>query len=151
MCLYLDKKRTADWKRRKKGTFEVYKVLQCFNKELMAPYQYTTYKPGYIKSNRLNKKLTERELSTHNIYEGIHVCIDLDTAQSIQNLRKNTHPNKNYVIVKLKVDMKDFVAINQYSNKNQEMVFTKVFLSKSEYNKAIQESKKWSNQLVQMK
>ena len=131
MCLYYDKKYTKIFKKRKKKRFFVYKVLELEGGKLHSPYisffnTRLNWKPGYIKSNRLSNKISLCDAYNRYISKGIHIFL-----KKYDAIRLKTY-GKNYVIIRLEVNMKDFVAASR-----TEAVFTKVRLYKKEYIKCL--------------
>lgn len=133
MCLTFDKFITKKLKK-KIGKVEVYKVLQIFKSKLKSPfgylYVYVDWKPGIIKSDRDDNALTAYENNNCCVMKGIHTFVD---SKSASRYIKSCIVNKKLISVKVTADLKDFVAGNK-----KQLVFTKVRLSKRDYNIAIQ-------------
>ena len=87
--------------------------------------------PGVIKSNRKSTKITKKEKYTGEIEKGIHVFTTLKEAEIFCKTEYEA------AIVKVEVKPKDFVA-SAYS----EAVYTKISISKREYDKVIKKVRK---------
>lgn len=136
MCLFLNKIKTYQLKNNKTGRITVYKFLNVNTQELdgysllRAPYCIHYYKPGWNISDRKSTDLG-RELFSERVHKGIHVCTTKNYAKQSKYVDE--------VVIKFYAYWKDFVAIN---NDSSEMVFTKVFLPKSEYSRVARQLKK---------
>lgn len=131
MCLYYNKQLSDKFKKRKIKKFYVYKFLELKNELLKSPYEslhrrkVTKWLPGYIESNRKSSYISSTEIRNFEIKKGIHVYLNRKDAL-------NTCDD-HCVVLKLEVNLKDFVA----KNNNDIAVFTKVKLSKEEYQRVL--------------
>lgn len=129
MCLHNSKelvlKFLKETKRKKRKWVWKYKVLgkNYFRKFLYSPYFSQNYWiAGIHKSNSSSTKPT---LQNIDIRRGIHVCNTKERAQKLMN--NGVGP----IIVRVRCCVKDLIGVS-----NNESVFTKVYLPKSEYLKA---------------
>ena len=141
MCLSIDKELTEKGITGKQvhsnGMVKVWKILRSFNNILVSPVKsYYTWKTEWNKSNRLDQELTYDEKNQLTINYGIHVFLTRKETREWARLEWPRLDGLNYVIVPVYVYKKDLVARNK-----REAVFTKVFLKKEDYQKAIKKGK----------
>lgn len=122
MCLHINRLLTDRFVRlHKVGHKTRYKVLLKSLNGLSGPFYYHSYKPGWNNSGvqKSNKML---------IHEGMHVFNSLTEAKNMcERLGIDRH-----VVVKVKCCNKDFLGMDKY-----ESAYTKIWLSKDEYKKAL--------------
>lgn len=124
MCAYVNIECQNKFLKKHKNhkTVSVYKYLIKDGNKLTSPFYYEEYKPGIIQSN------SKAELQTKNgkeINRGIHTYLSSQKATD-----SSVHGD---AIVKFEANIEDLICIGY----DDEAVFTKVSLSKSEYEKAI--------------
>ena len=130
MCCLIDRKKTEQYKKRKKREIWVYKKLNQDVKTTVhpsgktyfwrAPYMYTKYPfKGIVKSRRQSKKLSKMEIAVGKIHHGIHVWLNKDFAQ-VSYL--------GHFIFRVKVNLDDLIAVGQHGD----AVFTKIFFDEKE-------------------
>ncbi len=124
------------------GTIECWKILRSriswkwrsnrlpSQKEVQihSPYMGGAWLTGITKSNRRSTSITRREKKQHEVDKGIHVYCSRQAAQSRLACTGDS------LVVCVLVRKKDFVASDML---RKEAVFTKVRLSKSEYDRAM--------------
>jgi len=88
-----------------------------------SPFWWTgNYSPGRIvQSNRMSTKITKEETRSERINLGIHVFLYRSAARDLQESCKRSFEPRVYRVIKVEVDVNDFVACN-----SQEAAFTKV-------------------------
>ena len=138
MCLYYSAKETAKLKR-KKGSIICKKAYIASDGKLLSPLMgncmwalppfqkgAVVKKAGVIQSTRKSSKLTEQERKTKEINYGIHVYL------------KNEYVVPGEVCVPVKCNIKDLVGAGAKDGEyGWEAVFTKVSISKKDFEKAI--------------
>lgn len=155
MCLSHDPGRTRKLAARleKKGYVIGYKVLRRYLGSLESIYKiWYGWKPGWNKAsdkkrqffitqaNRFgmknNKSVKYSNVRKYTpIYEGIHICTNKKAAQSILN---DFSPYYT-IIVPVKCYKNDFISSGYFNDRTDSpsAVFTKVFLTKKDYEKAL--------------
>jgi len=98
---------------------------------LYSPHHHKKYSAGWIKSNRKSHKITEQEELYQSIDRGIHTYRTLRRAKIELSYWDNGNDDE-YIIMPVKCDKKDFVAVG-----HGEAVFTKVFIRKADYLRVI--------------
>lgn len=128
MCLYYDKDASQDFvrKNRNKQFVWMYKKVYHHSDVLVSPVYSYQWQPGINKSLSRNKYKPNRR-SDCRINVGIHVYCKLQTA--LNSFTCYQHKTK---YLRVRCYLKDFIGMGC-----REAVFTKVYLSKTEYNKAI--------------
>ena len=150
MCLNADDKTTENfWKSEelKDGTWcWAIKLFRVDSGSLVSPYQDVITKSGWVKSDRIDQKAgedAEDDITKDyiRVHRGIHVIVQ----EGVTDLyHEETGP---FVEVMVKCYKKDFVAAStddredeeQWNSYGGEAVFMKVFLPKSEHDRAIKE------------
>ena len=128
MCLYINKKIKVKFTN---GRIIAYKAFHKPYKALVSPYQGKKYKPGWCKSNSIKSTKYDKI-----VILGIHVHLTKESAENAEPLS---------IIVPVICYEKDFIAAGSSwydkslgrQNKNKEAVFTKVFLCKKDFLKAM--------------
>jgi hypothetical protein len=118
---------------KKNGYLNLYKVLSIVNGQTVTPYMEADFYPGWNISDRESTKITETPNSWDDILEinnGIHVFTNREGARELKSFGDGD------VIVKVKCLAKDFVAAG-----DNQAVFTKVFLPKTEHTRALKGKK----------
>ena len=136
MCLRIDKELTKVALKNKKihtnQMIKVWKVLGLSEGSkpfLISPYRvWFRWKPGWNKSSRISSKIASYEEFAGLIDVGMHVFLDKKSATNFKNSLEKIVPVYAY--------KKDFIAAGKDGLRN-EAVFTKVFLKKEDYDKAI--------------
>ena len=150
MCLDYDEKLTEKGLKGKKvhsnGMIKAWKFLSswCHSLNLNSPYAQMyipggyKYKPGWNKSNRNSVKITDQEKRTMSVHKGIHVFLSRETARNEVRFcnRFADCSYKTYKNVPVKVYEKELVSVGHFESKKA-AVFTKVFLKKDDYDKAL--------------
>lgn len=140
MCMYFDVQQTIYFKEKIKNQkyIYLYKVAYIsYSKQLISPYQQTEYKIG---------KNIDEEFEQRNYKNGETIFNCFHCFQSLEDAKyyKDSIINSGYLtIIKIKVLTKDVFYVGFSSNtfESQYHVGIKAFtLSKSEYNKAINET-----------
>jgi hypothetical protein len=143
MCLYIDDKATARINKlfdENGGKLVMFKALWIKKRwgtaSLRSPYRWRCkeYTPGWIKSDRIEKALTNgekrtlRDDSTYNVIEkGIHVyCTEEGAAHHLTKF-------SNDIVIPVTVYRKDFIAAGIHGD----AVFMKVFMKKADHDKAM--------------
>jgi len=138
MCLTINKNyqkipARLEFTDEKKTHFYAYKALtRNYNGAIVSPYRHKKFTKGYNKSNRAKIELAsdEKVPDCRNygvVYRGIHVFL------------RKSDVTKSYcstLYVKVKCALKDVVAFGTYGQ-TKSAVLMKVFISKSEWDKAI--------------
>lgn len=130
MCLYNSKVAVENFikkcKIRNKKYVWMYKNFNCENNVLIGMYRKNyKYKPGWNKSN---SKRTSPYYETRDISLGIHVC-------------KEFIPYSNHANIKVKCYLKDLIGVSSIFGSYQELVFSKIWIPKKSYDKAVSEFK----------
>jgi len=125
MCLFIDRKKTTKAKKNKTGKVVRWKVLRsdsCLNSMCKSH----TWKPGYNKSDRQTLGLSMDENIFGRVDKGFHVSTSRAMARTwlFYNCSR---------LVKVVCYNKDLVAVGNDGDE----VYTRVFLSKDEYNDAL--------------
>ncbi len=123
MCLYVDWVKTKRFKATKRKTNYVWYwklLVKTERNKLVSPYYSNKhYNPGFVKSNRQSIKIKD-----YKVHRGIHVYTNKERAYPLLDSGSR--------LVKVKCLVKDHVA-----HGIDDAVFTKVYLPKSEYLRAI--------------
>lgn len=127
MCLILDIDKTNNFKRfNRQKAIICYKVvaLRPYSKDLVSPWHCEfKWKIGWNKSNRQSNKLTDSDIISGTVYNGIHVFWTLKDARKYKATSE--------IVVPIRCHAKDFVGKN-----GSHAVFTKVYLYADDYRKA---------------
>lgn len=160
MCLTVDDEKTGKMKKRLSGRQTVWKVYWVHTnfitrKEcVMSPIRGGEVKHGNIVSDRASTEYPytrwshgrpdytylESYRKKTRIYAGIHVCLTRKEARRYKKDLQKDHPEKKFVIFKCEGNMSDFVAAGGsqvFSWFYNVAVFTKVSISKRNWNKAL--------------
>ena len=106
---------------------------------VISPYKYKYINAGYYKSDRVGTFLTNSEKKDRKVKNGIHVFNDRESAKN--------HIVESVVTIKVKVNPKDFVTSGFFYEDNSS-VFTKIFVSRKELDRAISVEKKRMDKLI---
>lgn len=141
MCLHVNHKMTSDWKRRGKNgrTITCYKVVSYTRNQasgelaLVSPiYCSHEWRPGENKAD-----IVYHIRGNNRINEGIHVFVRLDHA-------KRYAVSSADRVMKVECKISDLLGVECFYNREKrknyacQMVFTKVYLSQEEFDKANQ-------------
>lgn len=131
MCLPYNHENTENFKKKKVKSIMCYKLLEKRKQKnkfiLVSPIYYTKrWLPGECRSNRRSKSVSNSEIR-YGVDKGIHVYL---TKRAAENNKSSWE-----VLVKVTCYLKDFIACS--NSDYNEAVFTKVYLSKEEYDKAV--------------
>ena len=139
MCLYVSKSLTKSVKKRfKNGRMVCYKILKKSWGCLYSPYHNLYWNFGNINSDRYDKIIVNE-----CVFNGIHVHSTVRSAEKF--IKKNLYYSY-YIIVPVICKEKDFIAAgysdcptlrNSHDTIDNQAVFTKVYLRKKDYQKAL--------------
>lgn len=130
MCLYNSKVAVENFikkcKIRNKKYVWMYKNFDCKNNVLIGMHRTNyKYKPGWNKSN---SKRTSPYYETRDISLGIHVT-------------KGLIYYSDCVSIKVKCYLKDLIGVSDDYGRYRELVFSKIWIPKKSYDKAVSEFK----------
>jgi hypothetical protein len=133
MCLVVNELKTARAKRTKKRSRLWYKVVTMRGRwelnSLNSPHFYHQWSPGFNASTRHTADIYEGP--GFGLLRGIHVC-------TTKRLAKQIASNDNLrIILTVRCHKKDLVAVG-----NEDALYTRVFLSKREYQRAMKKAEK---------
>lgn len=122
----------------------VYKVLKATRKNLNSINNRYCWKQGvnhFLDNKKLNKKMIldlyvnslRNPLKNGRIHYGLHVYLDADEALA----EINRVSSLNVRVVRFKAYQKDFIAYGKNNRKTKGAVFTQLYLSRSEYKRAL--------------
>ena len=118
MCLWLSTSETEKLRKSQENKLVAYKWLRVeSDRTCYAPYMGTEYKRGVIESDRKQKTLTKLEQITGEIHNGIHVFLDLESADVSE-----WGEVVNNKLFRVYVDLEDLVGVGTRGD----AVFTKV-------------------------
>jgi hypothetical protein len=139
VCLYANRTasnnfRESDWGPNNEKTF--YKALIIRNQKLISPFYPMQYLPGYCYSNIIDEPYFAPEKESLEIDRGIHVST-IESAQAWLESLELIKDGNEIVLVEFTAKRSDFVACNITQN---DLVFSKVYLSETEYRKHVSQS-----------
>lgn len=133
MCMKFKSERDIDTNRAQPGFVIYWKVLLKIEGHLESPYFDQIWSPGENSANRRSRDITQSEVITQEIAEGIHVHTNRKYAEAIARYTEGYQP---LWVLPVKCYWEDLVAMGDGADCDK-AVFTKVTLEQEDYDKAL--------------
>lgn len=142
MCLIVDAQQTKDYQSSMAETVKVYKIVFVKDGKLYSMYRNMEYKVGINKSDSKRKIVVRKDGA--RVHRGIHVYIDKKTAKRRLSSVLTWSSIVGLTVIELTARKQDFISCSS----NKVATFTKVALSKKEYDAAVKKEKKKQKKAV---